>query len=601
MMNGKQIKSWTAHAGGVLSAHFDDKSNLLTAGRDRSVKLWNFDGQSMRVLKDFQDIVVEARFSHDGSSVAAADWLGELSLWDAEDGKRRSSFLLNPPSIPDRIHALDQSLSDARKTLTNEQAKVAPLKQRIKDSQLLVSQEKSLLDQRQEQLSVTEEKCSALTEKKKGLIKESEGLLSLVLAERSKIQKKDEELMRNKSNRSMLTMKLDGLITKEKQQLKSISDLETKLRGIAKEDKDSNATVALKSLRDGLSADKVELESIRKSKTETTNLLTASKNKSDLLEKERQKLFISIEELQKRQTASKQSLKDTDVLLHSTNQLAANLEKSIKENSARVEKLAKEAHDAANAAAAPIDAMEKAEENLAIIEREKQFWQAQLINSARHLELAALEGYGNDLSSMKADFELASEEVVKAESELDSALEALRQLPLRTNQAREELHSKQSRVQAKKKDLEALDQELTSARQLLQKTEPIRNDFSALSEETNRSVSLRDAGESFRQSLVFLRKSLEELELRITKENQVLETFSGEAQKAEQELKETLDLESKAPGVVDDKRTLLQAAEASLAEKEREVARLQEQVSERQKKTEELYRQYLQSLPSDPE
>ena len=38
MFNGKQVKRWNAHGGGVLSVAFSQGGDLVTSGRDRTVK-----------------------------------------------------------------------------------------------------------------------------------------------------------------------------------------------------------------------------------------------------------------------------------------------------------------------------------------------------------------------------------------------------------------------------------------------------------------------------------------------------------------------------------------------------------------------------------
>ncbi|MFP6855472.1 MAG: c-type cytochrome domain-containing protein, partial [Opitutales bacterium] len=48
MFNGKEVRSWAAHGGGALSVDMDKKGNFVTAGRDRTVKLWKPDGAAIR-------------------------------------------------------------------------------------------------------------------------------------------------------------------------------------------------------------------------------------------------------------------------------------------------------------------------------------------------------------------------------------------------------------------------------------------------------------------------------------------------------------------------------------------------------------------------
>ena len=47
MFEGRQVKSWNAHGGGVLSLHYHHGGQLVSSGRDRHLKLWNADGKQM--------------------------------------------------------------------------------------------------------------------------------------------------------------------------------------------------------------------------------------------------------------------------------------------------------------------------------------------------------------------------------------------------------------------------------------------------------------------------------------------------------------------------------------------------------------------------
>ena len=77
MINGKQVRTWNAHSGGTLSAHYAQNGNIVTAGRDKTVKFWDGNGKGLRTISGFADIVMESRLSHDGSKIIAGDWTGK--------------------------------------------------------------------------------------------------------------------------------------------------------------------------------------------------------------------------------------------------------------------------------------------------------------------------------------------------------------------------------------------------------------------------------------------------------------------------------------------------------------------------------------------
>lgn len=66
---------------GVLGASFDGNGNLLTAGRDRVVRLWTPEGQTTKAFEVSEAIPVTSRISHDGRTLICGDSLGEIHFW----------------------------------------------------------------------------------------------------------------------------------------------------------------------------------------------------------------------------------------------------------------------------------------------------------------------------------------------------------------------------------------------------------------------------------------------------------------------------------------------------------------------------------------
>jgi WD40 repeat protein len=78
-----------AHAGGTYAVEFSpDGTLLVTAGADRTVKLWNArTGDLVRSLKGHTEDVWTARFSPDGKQVASGDRDAQVRLWNVETGE----------------------------------------------------------------------------------------------------------------------------------------------------------------------------------------------------------------------------------------------------------------------------------------------------------------------------------------------------------------------------------------------------------------------------------------------------------------------------------------------------------------------------------
>jgi WD40 repeat protein len=96
MENGNQVKSWGAHGGGSLSVKFTHDHRLVSAGRDRVVKVWDQNGSQQRAFEAFPDVASRAAFAHDGARVIGGDWTGQVRLWTTADGKLVGNLLGNP-------------------------------------------------------------------------------------------------------------------------------------------------------------------------------------------------------------------------------------------------------------------------------------------------------------------------------------------------------------------------------------------------------------------------------------------------------------------------------------------------------------------------
>jgi hypothetical protein len=98
MENGQQVKTWNAH-GGCASVQFGADGRLVTAGRDRQVRVWDQNGAQQTAFEAFPDIALRAVFTHDGSRVIAGDWTGQVRGWNVADQKQALTLAMNPPTL----------------------------------------------------------------------------------------------------------------------------------------------------------------------------------------------------------------------------------------------------------------------------------------------------------------------------------------------------------------------------------------------------------------------------------------------------------------------------------------------------------------------
>jgi hypothetical protein len=116
MHQGTAIKSIAAHGGGVTDVAFDHQARLLTAGKDKLVKLWDAAGNHLRDFPPMSEQVLEAAITHDGSRAVYGDWTGAVLSALTEDPANQQPLAANPPPATERIVAvkaeLDQLLAD---------------------------------------------------------------------------------------------------------------------------------------------------------------------------------------------------------------------------------------------------------------------------------------------------------------------------------------------------------------------------------------------------------------------------------------------------------------------------------------------------------
>ncbi len=110
MENGGQIKNWGAHGGGSQSVRFLKDGRLVSAGRDKVVKLWDGNGGQQRVFEAFPDIALRAVPTHDDARIIASDWTGLVRVYNQADGKLVGLIDANPPNPAEQLAAATKDL-----------------------------------------------------------------------------------------------------------------------------------------------------------------------------------------------------------------------------------------------------------------------------------------------------------------------------------------------------------------------------------------------------------------------------------------------------------------------------------------------------------
>ncbi len=133
MNDGKQIARATAHGGGVNAIGYTHDARLVSAGQDRTAKIWDPSLKPLKTFPAFAEPALCATFTHDGKRVVAGDWAGQVKMWNVEDATEVALLLANPPTIAMRISAHEQQLAAARDEVAKAMAELSAVQQQVSD------------------------------------------------------------------------------------------------------------------------------------------------------------------------------------------------------------------------------------------------------------------------------------------------------------------------------------------------------------------------------------------------------------------------------------------------------------------------------------
>jgi WD40 repeat protein/mono/diheme cytochrome c family protein len=84
---GWAAKNVKPHNAGILSVEYNSQGGIVTAGRDKSVRVLSGAAQETAKFAEFADLPTQVTFTHDGGQVLAGDYLGDVRVWDTKAKK----------------------------------------------------------------------------------------------------------------------------------------------------------------------------------------------------------------------------------------------------------------------------------------------------------------------------------------------------------------------------------------------------------------------------------------------------------------------------------------------------------------------------------
>ena len=136
---GKEIRSWNAHAGGVEFVDFATDGRLVSCGRDKIAKVWDQAGKVLGTSEPFADIALRAVLNWE--RVVAGDWTGEIRVMSSDGKQRFGTLTANPPSISEQLAVAQKKLTDAQTALPSLQQAATAAEQKA-TGELAAAQEK---------------------------------------------------------------------------------------------------------------------------------------------------------------------------------------------------------------------------------------------------------------------------------------------------------------------------------------------------------------------------------------------------------------------------------------------------------------------------
>ena len=161
MINGKTSQNMECSCFRYTFGSLAQNGNIVTPGRDKTVKYWDGNGKGFRTISGFTDIVMEARLSHDASKIIAGDWSGKVGIWNSADGKSLGELNPNPPTLSTRVSLASTRLNEDQAKVKSAQSKLEPFTQKVNQVNTQVAQQRESLQASEAALHASVQKAAA--------------------------------------------------------------------------------------------------------------------------------------------------------------------------------------------------------------------------------------------------------------------------------------------------------------------------------------------------------------------------------------------------------------------------------------------------------
>jgi WD40 repeat protein/predicted nucleic acid-binding Zn-ribbon protein len=363
----QQVRNWTAHNGGVVSGSFDQTGNVITAGRDKQVALWDANGNKKRSFAVTNDIPVRASLTYNSKRVIASDWVGNIYVWNAEDGKQLGELAANPPTLAQRVETTQKDIETIQANVEKLTADLATAKTELAAIEGQQA-DKVKLDAAKKKISDTEAAISVATAqidaKKNKLADLQAAQFNVkVYAAKDAYAAKEQEhqkLLGSIEEAKGIVASADKDIAKSKKQAVHVTDRWDGLKNVARFDKRfaDEAAAALKE------AQKAAGKLDAKLKKSEATLAKAKPEAQEALKKEIESLRKELEPLQKKVAENEAQVAKCQKEIESTKEKLVAIEKEAIETDKKTKTLVAQLKKAQNEVASAESRVEKSKKDL---------------------------------------------------------------------------------------------------------------------------------------------------------------------------------------------------------------------------------------------
>ena len=601
MFNGKQVRTWTAHGGGALSVDLDKKGNFVTAGRDKTVKIWNPDGGVTRTLSGFPEMTLEARFSHDGSQVIVGDWTGAVSIWKVSDGKKEGDLLANPPSLTTRLNQASEQVVQREKANSAAKAKhasfvkaLAAANEKLVEAKAVASAAETARKAAEATLANAKKALEAATlarnqsAQKKATLEGKRNEEKKKLDDARKGQTSNKTQADNWSNRSSFRSNQISMLRETHRKARQAHD----------------ALPEDSSLKEAVGKQLEALTAMEKALTQARGKTAAHLAKAEEFAKLEMKYATALQAAEKALANAEKLLAQSETarLEKESAMKVAETDRATKVGAhekalAEQEKRTQEQAAATAAEKGPAQELAATQASLVVARNSVSRWKAEQINVMRHVELGKLHELQKEFNGLANLASEAKKVHDRALAALEAARKALEEVPAKIKASEEALAQRQDTVGTETKKLELSHSKAKEKQGFLDQVQNIATATKAKAAGDAQNAELAAATKKLAESLELLKKDLGNAQAGIVSQKENLQTALSDVQQAQANLEQTKQFTTSAPKLVQEKETVTQETKTKVDEKNKARDEFKTKVDAQGNKAEALRKQYLDTLP----